>query len=77
MKKGSSETSRNQLRNSIVQRPVRRRRKRDVVAGNDPDANKYAAEDAEEYDITANAIPKTKDELKRLKSAVKSNFLFM
>ena len=78
LKKGTNKTGRNQLRNSIVQRPVRRRRKRDVVAGGDPDmGNKYAAEDAEEYDITAHASVKTKEEEKRLKRAVKSNFLFI
>jgi hypothetical protein len=79
LRKGSAgpASRNNQLRNSIVQRPVRRRRKRDVVAGGDPESNKYAKEDAEEYDITANAVPKTKEEMKRLKLAVKSNFLFI
>jgi len=69
---------RDQNRNSIVQRPVRRRRKRDVVASGDgEEKNIYASEDAEEYDITANTVEKTPAQIARLAAAVKSNFLFV
>ena len=72
------ENNRNNIRASIVQRPVRRRRKRDVVAGGEAAAdNKYAKEDMEEYDITAHAVVKTPAEEARIGKAVKSNFLFV
>ena len=66
-------------RQSFVQRPVRRRPHRDVVqAGADTLAGaKFAKEDAEEYDIAANAVPKTAEELVRLRDSVRSNFLFV
>ena len=66
--KGASDGS-SKISVSAASRPVRRRRKRQIIA-----SEVSLPEDQEEYDITKHATPKTNEEKKRLEKAVKSNF---